>query len=61
MRINLPPKVRFAIYVFNGLGTILVSYLFTKHYIGDPEVAAWGAFNVFTSGMAALNVSSPDK
>lgn len=59
MRLNLPSKVRFAIYVFNGIGSIAVVYLTAKGLIGDPEVAAWTALSAFTSTMAALNVSNP--
>lgn len=61
MRINLPSKVRFAIYVFNGVGSIVVAYLVAKNYIGDPEAVAWTALSAFTSTMAALNVSNPDE
>lgn len=56
MNINLPSRVRFAIYIFNGLGSIVVVYLAAKGIIGDAETVAFGAFNVFTSGLAALNV-----
>lgn len=59
MRVNLPPKVRFAIYVFNGVGSIGVMYLVAKNLIGDAEVGAWTALSAFTSTMAALNVSTP--
>lgn len=57
MNINLPPKVRFAVYVFNGLVSILVVYLATKGIIGDAETVAWGGFNLFTSALAGYNVS----
>lgn len=59
MRVNLPSKLRFAIYVFNGLVSILVIYLQTKGLIATPEIVAWGSFTTFTNTMAALNVSEP--
>lgn len=58
MRVNLPPKVRFAIYVVNGVGSVMVAYLVAKDFIGDAEVGAWTALSAFTSTMAALNVSN---
>lgn len=61
MRVNLPPKVRFAIYVINGFGSIVVAYLVSKDLIGDAETAAWTAFSAFTSAMAGFNVSNPNK
>lgn len=59
MRINLPSRLRFAIYVFNGVGSIIVVYLNAKGLIGAAEVTAWTALSAFTSTMAALNVSNP--
>lgn len=56
MQFNLQPRVRLAVYVVNGLGSIVVTYLSTKGKIGDPEVVAWTAYTVFSSSLAALNV-----
>ena len=56
MRINLPDKIRFAIYLFNGVGSIVVVYLLTKGSIGEAELTAWTALSAFTSTMAGLNV-----
>ena len=61
MRINLPDKVRFAIYLFNGVGSIVVVYLLTKGSIGEAELTAWTALSAFTSTMAGLNVSQSAK
>ena len=55
MQVNLPPKVRKAIYVVTLVGTPLVVYAKAKGYIGDLEVALWGAEVTAVSALAALN------
>lgn len=57
MEFNLPPKVRFALYVLTAVLTPVVGYLFTKGRIGEQEVALWGAVNTVVSGLAAFNVA----
>lgn len=57
MRFNLPSQLRFAIYLFNGIGSIVVVYLLTKGTVGEAELTAWTALSAFTSTMAGLNVS----
>lgn len=54
---NLPPKVRFAIYVLLGLGGIVATYLSAINVIGQNELTAWSAFSVFVGGLAAVNVT----
>lgn len=56
MNINLPPKLRLAIYITNGIGSIIVIYLATKGIVGDPETVAWASYSLFTSGLAGYNV-----
>lgn len=58
MEINLPPKVRFAIYVFVSVGGILVTYLSTVGVLGQAEMTAWSAFSVFVGGLAAINTDT---
>jgi len=57
MQYNLPTKLRFAIYLFFGVGSILVTYLSTVGVIGTAEVTAWVALSTFGSGLAALNTN----
>lgn len=61
MRVNLPDRVRVALYVLTALGTPVVAYLFAKHYIGELEVTLWSAEVAVVTAMAALNVSVSDK
>lgn len=57
MTLNLPPKVRAAIYVLTALGTPLVAYLFAKELIGTLEVTLWAAEVTAVNALAALNVN----
>lgn len=61
MRINLPSKVRAALYVFTALGTPIVAYLLAKGIIGELEVALWSGEVAVVTSMAALNVTIPNK
>lgn len=58
MEINLPPKVRLAVYIFVGIGGIVVTYLSTRGAIGQAEMTAWSAFSVFVGGLAAINTDT---
>ncbi len=58
MTFNLPSRVRLAVYVTLGLGTIIIRYLIVKHIIGEAERELWDAFVIFAGGLAALNVAS---
>lgn len=55
VNVNIPPRVRFWIYVVTGVGTIAVAYLKAINMIGDAEVTAWAALSVFVNGLAAAN------
>lgn len=59
MKINVPPTLRFALYVATVLGTPLVAYLRARGIIGDLEVTLWGAEVAAVTAMAAFNVPSP--
>lgn len=58
MTINLPTKVRAALYILTGLGTPVVAYLFAKDIIGDLEVTLWSAEVTFVSILAMFNVKN---
>lgn len=53
---NLPPKVRFAIYVITGLAAILVTYLSAVGTVGKEATIAFNATVVFVAGLAGYNV-----
>lgn len=55
MKVNLPTKVRFGIYVFLGLGSILMSYLSAVGLVHAAEMTAWTMFSAFVGGLAAVN------
>lgn len=57
MTLNPPRRIRAALYIFTALGTPLVAYLALKGYIGDPELALWGAEVTVVNGLAALNTT----
>lgn len=61
MRVNLPDRVRAAIYVLTALGTPVIGYLLARGTIGELEVALWGGLVTAVNSMAALNVSVNDK
>jgi len=60
MRVNFPPKVRAAIYIFTALGSPVVGYLLAKEIIGQLEMSLWLAEVTAVTIMAGLNVSSPE-
>ena len=59
MTINLPYKVRAALYVLTALGTPAVAYLAARHIIGDLEVTLWSAEVTVIALMAAFNTTKP--
>jgi hypothetical protein len=60
MSINLPPKVRFIIYVLVGVGGIIVTYLSTRGVIGEAELTAWSALSALVGGLAAFNTDTQE-
>ena len=58
MQLNLPPKVRYGIYIFVSVGGIVVTYLSSVGVVGQPELTAWSAFSVFVGGLAAVNTDT---
>ena len=60
MTLQIPHRIRTAIYILTALGTPLVAYLASRGIIGDLEVALWSAEVSAASAMAVLNVT-PDK
>lgn len=57
--LNLPSKVRAALYVILMIGAPIVAYCQIKGFIGTAEVGLWTALTVAVAGLARLNVS-PD-
>jgi hypothetical protein len=61
MTFNLPPKVRFGIYVVFGVGSLVVTYLVNKGRIGVDEVQLFTGLSAFAYGLAAINVNGVTK
>ncbi|GAA4075809.1 hypothetical protein ACFFOS_27935 [Nocardioides kongjuensis] len=58
MKVNVPRRVRIALYLLNVLGTPVVVYARAKGWIGDLELALWGAEVTAAMALAGLNVGA---
>lgn len=58
MTVNVPPRLRLAIYLLNVFGAPLVAYLFAKEWIGELEVTLFAAEVSAAFLVAGLNVPS---
>lgn len=58
MTLNPPRRVRALLYVLTAVGTPVAAYLKFKGYIGDEELALWGAEVTVVNTLAALNTGS---
>lgn len=57
MSLNIPYKVRAALYVLIAIGTPTVAYLLAKGIVGELEVQLWSGLVTAVSALAALNAS----
>ncbi len=57
MTINIPHRVRAALYILISIGTPIIGYLLNKEIIGDLEVSLWGGLTTAVTAMAALNTA----
>jgi hypothetical protein len=60
MTLNVPPKIRVALYVLTALGAPFIAYVKAKHYIGDLEVTLWSGEVTVVNVLAALNVTNKE-
>jgi hypothetical protein len=58
MTLNLPPRVRLALYLLTVIGTPIAVYLQAKGIIGDLEFILWGAEVTAVTGLAAINTGN---
>ena len=56
MTVNLPPRVRLAIFMLNLLGTPVIVYALAKGWIGELELTLWGGEVAAAFALAGLNV-----
>ena len=61
MTVNLPKKVRLAIYIANGALYPVMTYLLAKDIIGTLEMALYGAEAAFAFTVAGLNVPAEEE
>lgn len=57
MDFHIPTNVRGYLYVFCGVGSVVVTYLAASETIGVNEVALWTGFTAFVSGLARFNLT----
>ena len=57
MPVNVPPKVRFALYILGAIAAPLIAYLFDSGEIGKNEVALFGAYLALINLLAASKVA----
>lgn len=57
MTVNLPYKVRAALYIINAVGSPVMAYLLAKAVIGTLEVGLWAAEMTAVFALAGLNVT----
>lgn len=55
--VNIPPAVRFGLYLLSAFGSVFVAYAFARGYIGDPETACWAGLVAVVNGIAAANTN----
>lgn len=51
--VNIPPAVRFTLYLVSALGSVVAAYLFAKGLVGDAELALWAGVVAIINGLAA--------
>ena len=61
MKLNLPTKVRAALYVLFTLAAPVVTYLSVTGVLGENEVVLFTALSTAVFGMAALNTNTDEE
>lgn len=61
MTVNIPEKVRIALYVLTALSAPAIAYLNTTGVIGEDEVNLYFAYVTVIAAMAGFNVPSGRK
>lgn len=56
--INIPPKVRFALYLAGVLGAVFVQYAMDRSWFGDAEMRLWTGLSAVLFMLAAAKVST---
>lgn len=57
--INIPSKIRFALYLLAAFGSLVVLYAIDKGWVGDPEFKFWtglaGLLNLLAATKTAIS------
>lgn len=61
MKLNIPYKIRAALYILTAIGSPVIAYLAARQVIGDLEVALWSAEVTVVNVIAALNVTKDEE
>ena len=57
MTFNLPERLRGGLYIFTGLGSLVVTYLGATGNLGADEMALWSGFTAYVAALAGFNLS----
>lgn len=58
--INIPPKVRFALYLIGVIGAVLVQYAIDKSWFGEAEMRLWSGIAAVLFALALAKTSLSD-
>lgn len=58
--INIPPKVRFALYLIGVVGAVLVQYAIDKQWFGEAELRLWSGIAAVLFALALAKTSLAD-
>ena len=57
MKVNVPPKVRAALYIITSIGSPIMAYLLTVGIIDEPAMVLWAAEVTVVAALAGFNLS----
>lgn len=58
--INIPPRLRFALYLIGVLGAVAVQYAMDKAWFGEAEMRLWSGVAAVLFALAAAKTSLSD-
>lgn len=58
--LNIPPKIRFTLYILAALGSVFVVYAMDKNWAGEAEFKCWTGVAGLLSLLAASKTTTSD-
>lgn len=55
--VNIPPRVRFALYLAGVIGAVLVQYAIDKTWFGEAEMRLWSGIAAVLFALAAAKTN----